>query len=321
MAPIISNTFPRWRPSEAACWIRGSPTRIGRRSLSICPLDNLPDARARLVGRDVEAGGAGLALDTADVVVCAGNGLGDPSNLHYVDELALVLDGAVGATRRSSTPAGFHGSSKLGSQARFWRQSSTSAWGCEGCSITPSAFSEQASSWPSTPIPRRQLWSTRTTPSLAITRSRSGAVSALKEARLSRPGSESSTSGLMGCCPVHRGRHPVWPFSRYSCARETRDPDVVASLLWAPSRYPQLRYQWCGISRWHPVKETLTTSLPIDCPISALLIVAKKPRESSRGFCVQIDSSVLRLRRPWPLAQRRRRTSRPFQVAREGRAT
>jgi len=64
------------------------------------PVDGLPEPRARLVNREVEAGAAGLALDTADVVVCAGSGLGDPSNLHYVDELAGVLGGAVGATRR-----------------------------------------------------------------------------------------------------------------------------------------------------------------------------------------------------------------------------
>jgi electron transfer flavoprotein alpha subunit len=100
VAPIISNTFPQMATVRGGMLDPRIPDENRVAVIVNLPVDNLPDARTRLVDRDVEAGAAGLALDTADVVVCAGNGLGDPSNLHYVDELALVLDGAVGATRR-----------------------------------------------------------------------------------------------------------------------------------------------------------------------------------------------------------------------------
>jgi electron transfer flavoprotein alpha subunit len=53
-----------------------------------------------VVGLQAEVGTAGVALDTADIVVCAGAGLGGPENLSYVYELAEALGGVVGGSRR-----------------------------------------------------------------------------------------------------------------------------------------------------------------------------------------------------------------------------
>lgn len=50
--------------------------------------------------------GAGPRLKDAKVIVSGGRGLGGPENWHYVEELAAVLDGAVGATR-AVTDAGW----------------------------------------------------------------------------------------------------------------------------------------------------------------------------------------------------------------------
>ena len=100
VAPIISNTLPQMATVRGGMLDPRIPDDSREAVIVNLPVNSLPDARTRLISRDDEAGAAGLALETADVIVCAGNGLGDPSNLRYVDELAVVLDAAVGATRR-----------------------------------------------------------------------------------------------------------------------------------------------------------------------------------------------------------------------------
>lgn len=63
---------------------------------------NFPDevfgTRFRLHGF-AEVGEEGVRIEDADVVVCAGRGLGRPDNLALVKELAELLGGAVGGTR------------------------------------------------------------------------------------------------------------------------------------------------------------------------------------------------------------------------------
>jgi len=49
---------------------------------------------------------SGPRLKDAKVIVSGGRGLGGPDNWHYVEELAQVLNGAVGATR-AVTDAGW----------------------------------------------------------------------------------------------------------------------------------------------------------------------------------------------------------------------
>lgn len=58
-----------------------------------------PAAKTIRVIETVEVKSEGPALEDATVVVSGGRGLGKAENYHYVEELAVVLDGAPGATR------------------------------------------------------------------------------------------------------------------------------------------------------------------------------------------------------------------------------
>jgi electron transfer flavoprotein alpha subunit len=66
----------------------------------------IPTARARVVDTVKEVATSGPSLKAAKAVVSGGRGLGGPDNWHYVEELAGVLDAAVGATR-AVTDAGW----------------------------------------------------------------------------------------------------------------------------------------------------------------------------------------------------------------------
>ena len=100
IATILSKTRPQMATVRPGMLHACLPDRSRRATVERLALDRLPPPRARLVRRELQAAGAGLQLEEAEIVVCAGAGLGGPEHLRYVDELAQSLGGAVGATRR-----------------------------------------------------------------------------------------------------------------------------------------------------------------------------------------------------------------------------
>jgi electron transfer flavoprotein alpha subunit len=62
-------------------------------------LDELPDPRTRLVERRHEPDTAGYELDAAEVVLCAGKGIGSPQALPEIESLARRLGAPLGASR------------------------------------------------------------------------------------------------------------------------------------------------------------------------------------------------------------------------------
>ena len=93
VATVERGAFPARQPGPASS-VRILPSPVGP-----------DDLRSRLVEvRD--AGGGGVDLTAAEVVVAAGRGLGGPENLEIVRELAAALGGVVGASR-AVTDAGW----------------------------------------------------------------------------------------------------------------------------------------------------------------------------------------------------------------------
>jgi electron transfer flavoprotein alpha subunit len=99
VAPILSNTLPQVATVRPGMLEQRQPDPSRRATLRLLALDGLPTPRTRLVSREA-AGSGGVDLDTAEIVVCAGAGLGEAENLRYVDELAEALGAAVGGSRR-----------------------------------------------------------------------------------------------------------------------------------------------------------------------------------------------------------------------------
>jgi electron transfer flavoprotein alpha subunit len=100
VAEILSQTVPAVatvRPGMLES-TRPDPTR----RVSVVSVDlgvGLPVRRVQLVQRE-RAAETAAELETADRVVCVGQGIGGPGNLHYVEGLAVSLGAALGATRR-----------------------------------------------------------------------------------------------------------------------------------------------------------------------------------------------------------------------------
>ncbi len=100
IASILSKTLPQVATVRPGMLAAARPDTSRSARVVRLSVDGLPAARTRLLERRREAGSRGINLETAPRVVCAGNGVGRPEDLHYVEELAEALHAAVGATRR-----------------------------------------------------------------------------------------------------------------------------------------------------------------------------------------------------------------------------
>jgi electron transfer flavoprotein alpha subunit len=80
---------------------------VAGRSAEVVPLVvGAPSDRVQVLDEVQGEVGSGPRLKDAKVIVSGGRGLGGPENWHYIEELAQVLDAAVGATR-AVTDAGW----------------------------------------------------------------------------------------------------------------------------------------------------------------------------------------------------------------------
>jgi len=57
------------------------------------------DMRTRLISREEDKSGAGKKLEAADVIICGGRGIGSGENFAILQELASLLNAAVGSSR------------------------------------------------------------------------------------------------------------------------------------------------------------------------------------------------------------------------------
>lgn len=99
MATIIC---PNHRPQMSSVRpkvMKALPADLSRTGKIIAPEVAIPDVLRTKVMPVVTSTMKMVNLAEADIIVSAGRGIGDPKNIHLVEELAAVLGGAVGASR------------------------------------------------------------------------------------------------------------------------------------------------------------------------------------------------------------------------------
>lgn len=99
LAPILSRTTPDMATVRPGMVSQRTPEP--GRTARIEPLTLTPNARSRvtLVERMGAAAAKAAELDTADVAIGVGKGIGGPENLQVIEELAAVLDAPLASTR------------------------------------------------------------------------------------------------------------------------------------------------------------------------------------------------------------------------------
>lgn len=99
LAPILSKTTPDMATVRPGMVSRRAPE--SDRTARVESLTLTPDARGRvtLVERTGAAAAKAAELDTADVAIGVGKGIGGPENLPVIEELAAVLDAPLASTR------------------------------------------------------------------------------------------------------------------------------------------------------------------------------------------------------------------------------
>src|SRR5581483_947926 len=100
VAPILSNTLPQIATVRPGVLRKVRPNP--QRTAAIDPLrvEHLPGSRIEHLAAQASVGAKGIELETADIVVGIGHGLGGPANLPLAEELAAALGASVAATRK-----------------------------------------------------------------------------------------------------------------------------------------------------------------------------------------------------------------------------
>ena len=99
VAPILSNTRPAMATVRPGMLPMAEPDFSREPMIEHLPTDNLETPRVRVVSTDLAARG-GIELDSADVIVAVGTGIGGPENMPVVQELAAALGAPIGGTRK-----------------------------------------------------------------------------------------------------------------------------------------------------------------------------------------------------------------------------
>jgi len=97
--PILSRTFPQMATIRPGALPAFSPRTPGPVAVTPWSLDRDVPHRFEVLSREIDAGAEAAHLDSADLVVCIGAGLGE-ANVPLARQLAARLGGSIAATRR-----------------------------------------------------------------------------------------------------------------------------------------------------------------------------------------------------------------------------
>ncbi len=99
VAPILTKTRPAMATVRPGMLQKAEPDFSRDAQIEPLPTDQIAAPRTRVIGTELNARG-GVALDSAEVIIGVGMGIGGPEHLAVVQELAVVLGAPVGASRR-----------------------------------------------------------------------------------------------------------------------------------------------------------------------------------------------------------------------------
>ncbi len=99
VAPILTKTRPAMATVRPGMLQKAEPDFSRDAQIEPLPTDQIAAPRTRVIGTELNARG-GVALDSAEVIIGVGMGIGGPENLSRIQELAAVLGAPVGASRR-----------------------------------------------------------------------------------------------------------------------------------------------------------------------------------------------------------------------------
>jgi electron transfer flavoprotein alpha subunit len=100
VAPIMSHTLPQMATVRPGVLRKVTPNRARQPQLEDLDLSQLGPSRVEWLGSEPSVGAKGIELETAEIVVGAGFGVGGPEHLPLLEDLAAALGGSVCATRK-----------------------------------------------------------------------------------------------------------------------------------------------------------------------------------------------------------------------------
>ena len=107
VAPILSKTTPAMATVRPGMLSQSQPDPSRQARVERLTLDADVHSRVQLVSHTGADAAKAAALDAADIAIGVGKGIGGPENLHVIEQLAAVLDGAPLASTRDISDLGW----------------------------------------------------------------------------------------------------------------------------------------------------------------------------------------------------------------------
>ena len=107
VAPILSKTTPAMATVRPGMLSQSQPDPSRQARVERLTLDADIHSRVQLVSHTGADAAKAAALDAADIAIGVGKGIGGPENLHVIEKLADVLDGAPLASTRDISDLGW----------------------------------------------------------------------------------------------------------------------------------------------------------------------------------------------------------------------
>ncbi len=107
VAPVLSKTTPEMATVRPGMLTKARPDPTRKARIEMLALDASVHSRVKLVSRIGADAAKAAALDSAEIAIGVGKGIGGPENLPVIEELAEVLGGAPLASTRDISDLGW----------------------------------------------------------------------------------------------------------------------------------------------------------------------------------------------------------------------